>query len=301
MDIETLQVGKTIGETEYLIINPGLNFTLYIAIPVPDIAKYVLEALEKYLAFIPDGAIGGCQGANGEYRALTARTLNTHKKLLKAMPKSFEYYDLDLSRDEKGDAGGFAFHFEGSPLDDDDLPLETNRISMEFPHDFYQNHDVEPFIVNILEAIPCDCAWFGFAFNHDKISEQDARPQILKYAARYHGIDVDYGEAMEEMRGMAPNVNWYTFIKHDIVEELGGIQPLKTLLDDDVKLLELKHGALFKAGDAPAVGDINHGAEDAAALRRVANILKPKRFSISGFGTPDFDAMQWLGRFDDDK
>jgi Protein of unknown function (DUF3396) len=123
-------------------------------------------------------------------------------------------------------------------------------------------------------------------------------------AKRFRGLELDFaalqaGDLGEKIKG----VNWLTLLGDSFVARLGGIDPLRAVLTDEVLLHSYAGGVVIQAGSQPRFGDVNR-AEPMHAYESVAAALKPIRakeiraFTRTSMGFGVEATARWLARFD---
>ena len=129
---------------------------------------------------------------------------------------------------------------------------------------------------------------------------------------RFPGLDFPdasawRSEVRDEKKRWIRTINWLTILDDKFVEELGGLEKVKSELGDDCPIHLWNGGIVIQAGPEPETGDVNQGLIP-EAYRKVARLTKPLRFEglkgrISLLNPPPpldhiEESLKWLRRFD---
>ncbi|MFH0925846.1 MAG: type VI immunity family protein [bacterium] len=115
---------------------------------------------------------------------------------------------------------------------------------------------------------------------------------------RYFGFDPSYDDSADDMKGHTFSAHWINLLNNELIEAVGGIDAIENVLPN-ADIRKLNNGVFIRGAKLPPIGDINRGANDIGCLPDVARLLQPTRIELSGFGSPDFDPMPWLARYDE--
>jgi hypothetical protein len=130
--------------------------------------------------------------------------------------------------------------------------------------------------------------------------------QMIK---RFPGFDFQNGVRFSlqarSIHNRIKSVNWLTILCDALVDELGGLDPMRSALEPVCKVHEYPGGVVIQAGEFPQVGD-TYRNDVPGAYRLVARYTKPIRFESyrSGlFRVPHNldkgeETQAWLRRFD---
>ena len=137
--------------------------------------------------------------------------------------------------------------------------------------------------------------------------------QNTKYALhlmkRFPGFDyvhgIDFASEARDVENQVKSVNWLTVLGEKIVDELGGIEPMREALEPVCKVHEYPGGVVIQAGEAPQLGD-TYRNDIPEAYRMVARYTKPFRFEDYRsrlFRVPENldkkeETLAWIRRFD---
>lgn len=147
------------------------------------------------------------------------------------------------------------------------------------------------------------CA-YSLLWDHDPSVEQAtckwAAPLLRRHPGLNYGEPVSIANASEV--GLAV-VNWLTLLGPGLTAAMGGTEALAQHAPADVSVLPLgPGGALLRAGESPAVGDVNRG--DPLPLyhavgRMLAPVVAPDEAldEVAVKGMQGDDAYDWFRRF----
>jgi hypothetical protein len=148
------------------------------------------------------------------------------------------------------------------------------------------------------------CAGFTFIFDTEQNSIYAM--QMIK---RFPGFDfqgsVDFIMETESIYNRIKSVNWLTVLCDELVEELGGLDAMRSALEPVCKIHKYSGGVVIQAGAFPQVGD-TYRNDVPEAYRLVARYTKPIRFesySSGLFRVPHNldkgeETQAWIRRFD---
>jgi hypothetical protein len=302
MDLAQLTRRVVESGTEYTIVRPGITLCLLYANPAMTIGPAIADILEEYIKFIPNNALQTYLSADGTWKKSTKRTFNSTLGKLRATGPG-EYAEFHFGQEPLANVGKYGAHFKASPLDDDAVPLEDCILYLEFPATLSEFADVDAFIAFVNKiALLCDfdSGYCGYAFKHLHMTfRREAFKAIGKMAMRYIGFDICNDFIRDNARGRVCNLAWLTLFGNQITAQLGGVSEIRKHLPDIVNVLKVGSGVMIRANEAPIVGDVNRGAKDVIALRRLSEITRHLRVETDNLGPDDPDfAERWLGRFD---
>jgi hypothetical protein len=148
------------------------------------------------------------------------------------------------------------------------------------------------------------CAGFAFIF----FSEQNS-VYAMQMIKRFPGFDfqggVDFIMESKAVHNRIKSVNWLTVLCDALVEELGGLDAMRSALEPVCKIHEYPGGVVIQAGAYPQLGD-TYRNDIPEAYRLVARYTKSIRFE----GYKDYlirvphglddveETLSWVRRFD---
>ncbi len=258
-----------------------------------------LDLFDEIHAWIPKDTKLYVLGKNStEYKELTSRRLNRLRKTLGALATEGQFYAIK-------DAEGLAVRDYSLELSIAEDPPGTLAVGL--PLSFVQGREDEAFETfrSLVDRYPFHIATAGYGFNMawSRDAEMVGEPVQMRTALRHHGLMVRNRVHEGMLHNQLKSVHWLTFLQTDLAETVGGAEVLGGL--QGVSTHPVAHGLLLRAGNAPAVGDINRQAPDLGPMKAVNAALKPLRIAEWFKGTThlcrldDEDVQGWLSRMDD--
>ena len=297
-----VQKMKDEGE-ELILARPGISVMLFYDTPVGKLGATIAAILKDYLAFIAPDSMEKYYAQSAMYKKLTPKIINSTFDELRALEEDDEFFEFHFGPGY--DPGlGYAVHFKGSALaDDEDLPNETNLLTLEFPPTFLTAKPPDAFIdfvVRNADRHKFHSGIVGYAFQHPvMVLRDEALEAIGKVAMRYRGFDISNDDIRDDLKGHVHNVSWLNLLSSRMVKEVGGLDKLRRALPKGGSLIEMKHGVLVRLAPLPIVGDMNQGGTDLKPLKDFAKIVKPLRIQVDYLGPDDeLFAEKWLSRLD---
>jgi TseV toxin immunity protein TsiV len=296
-----VQTLKDDGE-EYFLVRPGISMMLFYSIPVGGLGKTIAAVVKEYLAFIAPAAPDKISTPSGNYKRLTAKTIDATMTSLLKLDSGDDFFEFHFGPDEDG-GSEYAVHFYGTSLDDEDMPNRTNLLMLEFPPNFFDRRSPEEFVDFVAKSADRNkfhSGIAGYAFQHPlTVLREESIEAIAKLALRYRGFDTSYDDVRDDLKGHIHNVSWLNLLGAPMIKALGGVDRLRKQLPKGASILELKHGALVRVAELPIVGDVNKRAPDLKPLQEFARIVKPLRLETDYLGSDDdLFATRWLTRLD---
>jgi hypothetical protein len=300
MPLEELNRRLVRKGNEYLFLRAGISVCFFYAEAGITLGPAVAEILEKYMSFIPAGALQTYLAADGTWKKLDKRALNKTLSALGSIGAQ-DFAEVHFGQEPAGNVGQYGVHFKASPLQDTFYPRETCVLYLEFPVELPDATALVELVTAIASFHEFDSGHCGCAFKHLHMTFRgQAFEEIGKLAMRYIGFDVSNDQVRRYARGCVCNVSWLTLLGKGISAELGGPAQIGSNLSNGMKLVEVGPGLLIRSADLPIVGDVNKGAVDAAPLRRLAKVTRPLRVEVANLGPDDPKfAERWLSRFDE--
>lgn len=143
---------------------------------------------------------------------------------------------------------------------------------------------------------------YSLNWNHNGDFDSDATGDIAVISQRYRGIDIpDVGSDVGVISQGIKCVNWLTFLGHEYVDRLGGIERLKKALGKEIMCDPVSDGIIIQAGPQPETGDVNR-RQTLPLYHSVGKSVAKVRIQQHNAFIPGKDADQatakWLARFD---
>jgi hypothetical protein len=299
--LNELQFQLKLRDGDYCAARTGVTLVMFYGKPMRELAAVVTRLLERYLSFIPEGAIRCALSPSGEWREFKKQGLRAAIRRLTA--EDADYEAIHLSSGAPGHVGEYGFHFYGSNFTRPEIsPRETCACIMEFPVMALAREEKNrfaEFAAEIAEVEPFESGYGGYAFKHlFETWRNKALGWIAQRAQRFVALDISYDNLRRAARGRVANVSWVTLLGSTLVEQLGGESRIREQLSPEILLRPLQTGLMLIAGDMAPVGDANRGLHDIQWLKEVARLTKPVRARMEiGFGSDTF-REGWLNRLD---
>lgn len=178
------------------------------------------------------------------------------------------------------------------------------------PMDFFAQQSVKlpQLLLQMCEWLhPCHgYGGLGLEESYHTPTRQAFEPTAFGLLQRFPGLEADYpiAHSMHAKAGIK-GVNWLTVLGEPWLERVGGLQGLRSTLDENYTLQAFTDGVLVQAGPHPSLGDRNRNQWPQAYVK-LARRLRPVRLrehrSFNEFGPNRFDEQStqaWLTRFDE--
>jgi hypothetical protein len=300
MALEELERRLVRKGTEYIFLRPGITLCLFYAEPACTLGPAVADIFEKYMAFIPAGALQTYLAADGSWKKMDKRVLNKTLSALRSIG-AIDFAEVHFGEEPAANVGKYGVHFKASPLQDTFYPRETCVLYLEFPVELPEPDALVEFVKSVASVRECDSGHCGYAFKNLQMTfRHQAFDEIGKLAMRYIGFDVSNDQVRRHARGCVCNVSWLNLFGRGILSQLGGPTKVQQELSDAMELGEVGPGIIVRSAELPMVGDRNRGATDVGPLRRLAKITRPLRVEVANLGPDDPSfAEHWLSRFDE--
>jgi len=143
------------------------------------------------------------------------------------------------------------------------------------------------------------------AFSIEQGAAMGSEPLVYPLLKRFPGIEFDASAVVSIFfKQGIKGVNWLTALSDKYVEKLGGLDALKSGLDETCPLHTYPGGVIIQAGPYPQLGDQEQGIK-LKEYQKVYRLVKPVQedYKSSIIDTPegvDDDAFtrEWLHRFE---
>lgn len=290
------------------ILRNGVKLALFCRTPLADICEPIGQVLDRYLAFIPAGALKWTvpTASADEWKKLDAKTFARCREQLNpagARKRNVTAFQLN---DSAADAPGYAFDMMGRP-NDKDFPDATTLVQMTFPLDVLAAKNVEKFVSEataIADMLPFVSGYASPGLVFSQLYATEAFTAMRGVALRHPGYDVEYNsETRLEIDEMSRGARWLTFLGKGLVRRLGGLAKLQRQMKAPASVAGLANGAvMLRASVEPEIGDTNKRI-DVPGLRVLARAIEPVTWfgeGIIGTYLADFDEVllrRWERRF----
>lgn len=170
-------------------------------------------------------------------------------------------------------------------------------------------NDFSPFYIlakSLFEGMEFAFGSAGYSLNWNDLSNEAnlAREAMSGMRKRYPGLDLSDPSATKFSAATGFKcVNWLTFLGDELASQAGGVISLGKKFGGAVTVESLPHGLVVRAGEIPAIGDVNRRI-DVPFYHQVGRVLAPLRaqnhppfLGVDGI-VDDEESNEWLARFD---
>lgn len=287
-----------------LVALPAISFFFYFSQPAREIASFAARAINLYDAYTGNNKLKQYMSKNGTWRNLSKRKydkdialLNNYPKDLLAVILEYNSHDNPHEYGLPGEYGVYMF-LRDKPLET--APLGTNLIRFDFNGADITLDNVENFVqfyFSLLKLLPFQSSNAGYAYKRVSQSENKASPGVNRKIARYYGFDPGYEPVRRKMLDHVFSAHWLNAIDNGLVDRLGGYEYIAESLTQS-HLTKFENGVAIRGSRMPPIGDVNKGATDIGCIPEIARLLEPLRTEVHALGEPEFDAQNWLARYD---
>lgn len=295
--------------TPRLVVRPCLSMVVYTRSEYTAVKEAVAQALERYLAWEPAGAIAAIHAefvdpaTGSEWRPFGDDAREALFGALRDTPDDEEDFNVVLSATLDGQSGDHGFsasliNFERA----EGVDLAESVLRLDFPWNRLHGMEPDAFVDRfawVAGLFPACSGHAGMSFIHTMTFMPQSGDEIAKLVWRFLGFDPAHDFAALEMRDRLLTAQWLNLFDRGRASALGGVDAVKRALPD-CEHREIGGGLLVRAARLPPVGDVNWRAPDIGRLPDVARLTAPIRFSNGLLvGLEDADAgLDWLARLD---
>jgi len=287
-------------------LRTGLSLVLYSAGSVHEIAPAVAGVIESYLQFVPPRTLRNHftndASGDGTYAALTEKVVERDLKTLRALPRKKKAFTLDYVQGSGTGPGTHSVFFEGTRLEKPrGSEDETNLLRLDVPSDVLRSPGLDAFldfIIRISSMFPFQTGNCGLCLQRLAMGNDDVDEAVLSFLPRYAGFEFSSSSLRYDMGGHTFGAHWIELLDPALAKKLGGLKAIRKALPK-AEVRELPNGVFIRGAKLPPVGDLRNGAADVGLLPDVARLLLPTRLELDELEfTGDFDAAEWLARYD---
>jgi hypothetical protein len=285
---------------DHLAIRESLSICFYMRRTHQEVGASVLKALEVYRHAVGPQALAWYADDQESWSELDAQGWEFIRRDL--LEGQFAFVEL---RDNVEGAGQFQFDYRGRWLDN---PADAGRsdlvsvVRFWLSTEYLEEHGparVQALALALARELPFDSGHAGLCFNPEEWLGMfhDLRRVCLQYPGMdipdMHGASMDLGT---RLRG----VHWVNFLGPAVLEELGGVQGLRTRLTSPGITVEPfgAQRACIVLGEWPEAGGTEQGRL-LPAYRELARVLEPwlyhRKLPFHDF--TEEDTRRWERRF----
>jgi hypothetical protein len=287
----------------YRLARPTLSLFLFSDMPLSQLGSAVAGVIERYVVGIGIEKFATTVNSAGEYRPFTTKVLLRDLKKLRSVQIDTELIRIIYDSDPEGWVGEYGVYFEASKLAPDLYePNQANLLRLDYPWQFVSSEELASpidFIEKLATDFPLSSGYFGYSLKRTEGTMQSATKKINALLPRFIGFDPCYTSMLYTMKGCSfGGAHWIDLIGKEIIDRLGGEKEVRAkLAGAEVRVAP---GVMFiRNAKYPPIGDVNRGATDIGVLPDTARLLKSTRSTLHALGAPDFNALEWLARFDE--
>jgi hypothetical protein len=271
-----------------------------------EIAPAVWRALQTYLRAIPPGSLGWYGTDDGDTLELDDKGWDVVRQQLLERPWGHSG-NAALSESPGGGevSSGYAFDYEGRPLDTPFGRDPVSSLSFTFPTDYLQGNGaahVRALALELARELPFSFGYASFAIIAPSGSYPlSTWPMIESLLARYPGLDLQQCTRFGSIIGThALGPYWLTFLGQPLLGQMGGLDALRNALPfPQVSVLPMEgERALVTLDEWPDPIDTRREAIP-PQYRALARLMEPFLFQHEGDELLPYqlDTNRWIRRF----
>ncbi|MEK6774975.1 MAG: type VI immunity family protein [Bdellovibrionota bacterium] len=284
---------------------------LYINVPLREIRDEVIDIMELFYQLCPREAIGWyATETMKQFKPTTSRSFTLPAVWWKDGCARKNLRELMLKGGEAHDSvGTCGIYLSSAEREHIIFKLSSNYLRFMVPADFMEtgSQTFVDFVITVCNRIPFVSGHGGFVIECNQYFAEDAQGAAFPLAMRYQAVDIaTRSRGPGAVQGeRIKNVGWLTLIGSELLEKIGGLNPLQRNASDRLSLVQTAHGVLIRAGQKPILGDVNR-REDLSAFVDAYRLVEPLHNGIKELFAPfklagdadEVDATQrWLFRF----
>jgi hypothetical protein len=284
-----------------VLARPTLGLFLFSDAPWTALGAGAAEVIEAYVATIGSDTLKTRVSAAGQYRPFSERQLVRDMTVLRKPDSGQKAARLLYDSDPEGWVGSYGVSFYGLEPDPDLAePEETNMLHLSFSIDTVDDEpdSLVELAARLASRFDVSYGFAGYCLRRTEGTIQSAVSQVNALLPRFLAVDPCYLPMRFSMKGRSFGAHWIDLVGPALARELGGAEAIVAGVPN-AEISDLPSGGLMlRNANRPPLGDVNRLARDIGTMPDAARILKLSRSRLSGLGDADFDAQDWLARFD---
>lgn len=239
------------------------GITLFADRPVSSFYAGALKAFALYRKLVGDDALKVyATDTMRQHKPVSKRALTLLDTWLAPNAPARETIDIEYSdADPYDEAPRRRFAITGEEVAEaaDTWPSVV-RIALDPVWGTERNEEIMEFVLKLAELIPVRSGYAGFAFEYSKYHLEEGCEHAWQQSMRHPGIDIHSPRARERfatLKDSIRTIGWLTLLDDAFVSELGGRKALAKELPQSVEVCDIDGGVLLRAGERPALGDVN--------------------------------------------
>ena len=273
----------------------------------PDVRERLVSAFELYRTQLGDEFIWAADPKTNRPKKVAGTQLLDVRSWMNKIGPNDDFSFVFHGGKSKDDADPHRAMAYVDPYDPEELSFLTISVPLSWviERSFAGFAELVKGMTTIIEPTHGYAGW-GIVTHVTRSGSVPAMNYVAAFAQRFRGLEVDLPVSHSiylKKENAIKGVNWLTILGAPWVEQLGGIETLKTNLGEGVDVHSYVDGVIIQAGSRPLLGDVNVG-EKMDLYHRVARALKPIRinslpaFSIDFYGFGAEQTAKWLARLD---
>ena len=312
---------------ERLLAREVIHFAFYLPHDHPEIAAGVSHAFDCYMKAVGEGSdtINFCSFDEYSHHSLSREGWKRIRQLLlpdrpfryaedcadayriREMEKSGNETWIHLGS-EPDRLTGFKLTYSARIPSRDRQPSDYDVSYLEgmLPTEFLEEHGptaVRELMLDLASGLHFASGHAGLSFD-SVTGDVFFTPRIRTELLRHPGISLNHGSTPAWMGTHVDGVHWLNFLGPPVLQELGGVSPLRSRLhspETTVQAIDVAR-AVVTLGTWPEAGDLTQG-NALPAYRELGRVLEPwldkpfndPRFRVEGFTQEE--AIDWARRF----
>jgi len=287
----------------FLRIRDSISICFYMKRPHQDVIQGVLRSLDVYRQAISPQRLGWYVGQDEDLHELDQAIWENIRATLLRGQGGF----CSLTH-EPDHVTGYEFCYRGSRREEvPEIPQDRETICAVFfwlPTEYLEAHGpahVRALALELASGLPFNSGHAGLSFQYPEGILNLAQP-VRQLCLRYPGFDMPTMYHLRRDAGTRiKGVHWMNFLGPPVLNELGGVEGLRTRLRSPGTTVEPlgSERAVVTLGEWPEAGDLEQG-HTLPAHRELARVLEPWLYSLPAGVWGDFtedDMSRWDRRF----
>ena len=220
---------------------------------------------------------------------------------------SFELFPHALRLTKANELGGInqVTFLQGNPDDKSDVFVDAHltefcyqRMGLTIEEVMASPQAFVDLCIRAIGAVKFKSGIAGISMNYEDVYINGSEHLTKPIVGRFKGVNVINPWRYRDLDGV-PTVNWLTLVSSVDLQRLGGWDSIESRIKPPVTMHSLPHGALFQAGPAPLLGDVN-AQEKLDAYYAVGALLAPVKSNTevqSRVAGDRADTTVWMHRF----
>lgn len=258
------------------IVRLTFGITLFMEQPFTAFPKEVVKSFDRFRGIVGDRNLRNyASWTMTRHKKVTPRALTMIASWFGPAAPEAEGYGIEYQDADPANAAPTSrYDMLGSEEVDGERLESATMVRWVLPPEWGTDRSAEALELTkeLCELLPFRSGLAGFGFEISRYFLEKGNEHALPLSMRHPGIDV-HNQAAKECNAVCfdgvRGVGWLTMLDDAFVEQLGGPPKL-----DLCEVIRVKGGIIIKAGDAPAIGDVNR-KDDLPAYREAFAYIEP--------------------------